>query len=420
MSEPRSAVAETYDALLDLASTPELGAFAYVLVKRSYHIEGDRCREVEPEPLSLDLRPEETEPRLQAGSDFWPVKRATDVVVQGAAWAPPGRKVRQTEVSVQVGEAVKRVAVFGRREVGWDLEDRPWIGEPDYFDHVPLTWDNAYGGLDWRVRPRDADGPWIMELLKSDHPGMYPRNPFGKGYLVVPGEVPEMLMPQLEDPDDLLTGERLVLGNPRRWYEQPWPCCTDWVHPISFPRCVLFAPGVDAWFPGPDDEGMPEVRKGLLMPGYRALMEERGIEGGPHPDFYQEGAAGLVMAGLRGDEPVVLRGLHPEREEIFFRLPGAPQLSITLEGDVLTVEPRLHHVVIRPGEERLTTVWAGSRPLTRMFTPGLHRQIPLEAAVDGEPVVYQTPPTIKDQIAAGKAAAEAKGKTDVEKADQPT
>jgi hypothetical protein len=408
MSEARAAVAETHDAVLDLASTPELGPFAYLLVKRSFEIDSDRCRLAEPEPLLHDLRSEEAPPRLPVGSDFWPVKQATDVVVQGAAWAPPGTQVRHAEVSVQVGGLVKRVAVFGRREVRWDLEDRPLIGEPDPFHRVPLTWDNAYGGLDWRVRARDADDPWVADLLQADHPGMYPRNPFGKGYLVVPGEVPGLLMPQLEDPDDLLDAGRLVLGNPRRWCRQPLPSCLDWLHPVAFPRCALFAPGADAWFAGPEDERMPEVQRGLLPPGYRQLMEQRGPAGGPHPDFYQEASPGLAIPGLQGGEPVVLRGLHPERQELFFRLPGAPELSLALDGVWQAVPPRLHHVVIRPEQQRLAMVWGASLPLTRLYLPGLHRRIPLRASVDGgAPLSYQAPPTIKDRLAAARAAADA-------------
>ena len=39
-------------------------------------------------------------------------------------------------------------------------------------------------------------------------------------------------MPNLEDPDDLLT-ERLLTGDPQLWYRQPLLACCDWLHPID-------------------------------------------------------------------------------------------------------------------------------------------------------------------------------------------
>jgi len=83
---------------------------------------------------------------------------------------------------------------------------------------MPLLYQNAYGGLDNRFH----SGPFERRLhahrrtrLQFDHPGLYPRNPVGKGYLVIPDSFDEVELPNLEDPPDLLTAERLITAQAR-------------------------------------------------------------------------------------------------------------------------------------------------------------------------------------------------------------
>ncbi len=394
---------ETYDAEVDVVVTPGDTGFAQAWIKLTHSAAGGSCAPAEPEPLLHDLRDPDSEPRTQPGTDFWWYKEATDVVVRGSAFAPaPG--ARTMEVSVQVGQVSKRVAVFGPRAVTW-ADGRPRVADPEPFEAVPMTWDNAYGGVDIRVTPDDPDDLMTQLMLEVDHPGRYPRNAAGFGYMVLPGELPEVFMPQLEDPDDLLTAERLVVGDARKWYLQPLPWCLDWVHPETFPRNVLFSDAVDAWYPGPEDAGMPEVRRGYVMEGYRTMMKQRD-EAGPHPRFCQGASHGLVLDGITGGEPVVIRGMHPERSEVSFSLPAPPQLEITVEGDRQAVEPRLHSVVCWPAEEKVTMTYAARRPLTRPFIPGVHGKIPVSLSVNGDaPIEYETPTPVRERVAEAQAEA---------------
>ena len=403
MTPTRKPARDKYDAIVDLVSPEQRGGEAYALVKQTFTIQDGGCRPTPPLPLLHDHRSEDLEPRIRADTDFWHTKQATDVVVLGAARGGPG--VCRSEVSVKVGAVFKRVAVFGRRAVTWNSDGQPCIHAPEPFDEIPLNAEHAYGGLDWRVKPEDADNPLMAALLQSDHPGLYPRNPFGKGYLVVPGEVPEMEMPNLEDPADLLTAERLVTGDPRLWYRQPLPWCLDWTHPAAFPRNVMFAAGIDAWFEGPEDAAMPEVARGLLESGYRTLMAERSMLEGPHPRFYQGASHGLVINDPVPGAPVELRGMHPEHDCLTFSLPAPPRLRMAVDGDWQAVRPRLHHVICEPAEERVSLVYGADRELTRPFVPGIHKKIPVALSVDGDaPLEYETPPTIKERLAAGRAA----------------
>lgn len=409
MTNERTPARGEYDAVVDLGSTPEQGSYVYSLVKRTYAMENNGLTLVEAEPLFHDHRDEDLEPRIVAGTDFWDQKQFTDFVVLGSAFAPGGNPVPQREVSVRVGGVEKRLAVFGKRAITWSDGGAPRIDPPGPFIEMPLTAERAYGGIDWRVALPEAllEDPLVSSQLEADHPGMYPRNPFGKGYLVEPGEVPKLAAPNLEDPKDLLTPDRLIVKDPRVWYKQPLPWHLDWVHPMSFPRNVHFAGGMDAWFEGPEDASMPEVARGFLMPNYRQVMEARALEQGPHPCFFQGASHGLVLPSLQGAEPVVLTGMHPEQEELRFSLPRPPDLRITIEGDEQAVQPRLHHVVCRPTENRVTAVWGGTREMTRMFIPGIHKHIPISLSVDGDtPVSYETPPTLKDQIAQAKKKAQ--------------
>ncbi len=99
---------------------------------------------------------------------------------------------------------------------------------------------------------------------EADHPGVYPRNPWGKGYVVRPGPWDDVWVPNLEEPSDLLSADRLVVGDPTLWYRQPLPWYLGPVPVLTFPRYTHLVADTDAWFPGPQDESMPEVRRGYL------------------------------------------------------------------------------------------------------------------------------------------------------------
>lgn len=129
---------------------------------------------------------------------------------------------------------------------------------------------------------------------KNDHPGLYPRNPFGKGYVVHP-EMPdnEVELPNLEDPSDRLTPEHFFVRDPKLWFQQPLPWCLDWSSALMCRRYVWL--GADAWFLAPEDALLPEVRRGLLPPRFREAADElEDALGAPLP-FLQEASLGMVV-----------------------------------------------------------------------------------------------------------------------------
>ena len=395
-------------AIIDLVSPDGPGGFVYLLVKETYSITDSLLSRIQDEPLVHDIRREDIQPRVSADTDYWPVKYQTDVVVQGFAFT--NGLASQRSISVRVGERTKRVSVFGRRSVHWDSTGQAKIEGPDSFKQVPLTYEHAYGGCDWTVEPLERHDPLLPFKLEFDHPGLYPRNPFGKGYLVRPEACSMVELPNLENPQDLLTKERLTAGDPRLWYKQPIPWCMDWVHPGTFPRNTLLLPDVDAWYPGPEDDRMPEVEGGIHPKGYRSFMAERDISDGAHPLFYQGGSACMVFDDLRPGTPIELEGMHPEKDLISFQLPVAPKIRISIDGNWQLARPNLHHLVCRPAEHIVNVVYGAQRELPRPFFPGIHKKIPVAATVEGQgPIEYQTPPTIRDQLSAAEEAQKNKG-----------
>ena len=231
---------------------------------------------------------------------------------------------------------------------------------------------------------------------KLDHPGMYPRNPFGRGYLVVPGEVPKMLAPSLEDPADLLTAERLITGDPQSWWRQPIPWCLDWTNLAMYPRAGWFSPDVDPWYPVADEKILAEIKRGWLPADHRKNRVK-----GCDPRFFQGASHGLAIERPATGQTLRITGMHPDRPTLDIVLPPTQaEITFIIEGKSTRQAARLHHVVVRPTDEVLTLVFAAEVPLPRPFIPGIHKFIPVAASLDGDtPVDFLTPPTARELIA---------------------
>ena len=386
---------------MDIATEKESGeTFVYALVKYTWAF-GPRGLEARA-PLELlhDFRDESLSPRLVAGTDFWPNKARTDLAVLGSAFAPSGRPVSRLTAAVELAGRRKSIAVFGSRAVTWGSVGGPKIGTAEPFEAMPLGWEHAYGGIDWRVDVPGRDDVEVASRLLVDHPGMYARNPFGMGFLVEEGAVPDMFMPNLEDPEDLLTADRLVLGDPARWFEQPRPATFSWVNPAVFPRHVFFAADVEPWFPPPTDDSLPEIASGDLPASYRDEMGGRSVEQGADPRFKQAASSGLCFDEALEGQRVKLENLHPARPEIAFDLPPArPRMEFSQEGSAEEAEVRLHSVLVEPSEERVSLLYAASQPLRRPFIVGVHKHIPIQLRVDGaESLEFEAPVPILERI----------------------
>lgn len=394
-----------YDAVVDLYPIGRnIPTMAYSLVKLVYRIEGQVCKLTEAEPLFHDIRDPDIQPRLLPGSDFWTTKLTTDVVVRGSAFSPFGNPVDSMLVSVSVGNRSKKIRVFGERVASWTPSSRPMFSPPEAFTEIPLTYSNSYGGIDARVSISDKPLTEMEKIrIQADHPGLYPRNPFGKGYIVLPDAAEDVSLPMLEDPEDLLTPDRLIVDDPKKWYHQPMPWCYEFTNPIQFPRFAYL--GLDAWFTPPDDDRLPEVQRGYLPSRYR---ERYGEDWDPTKEtpspYFQEASLGMIFQSLTENTPIIITGMHSEENSIEFSLPPGPSIEIEIEGQKEAIKPQISNILIEPSKKKVSIVYiARTTGLPRTFIPGIHGFIPLSVIVNGDsPVKYETRPTIRDQLKAGE------------------
>ena len=173
------------------ALTKEEMATPFVLADE-YHGQGD--------PLSSTVRME---------SELAPFKPFTDVVVAGKAYTPGAKKTRQMDISAKIGGRKKTIRVIGDRQCVYNGNSKPSFTDPVEFSEMEIRYERAYGGMDAASDP--------------DLPFAYPRNPMGRGLALknVREAIDGLALPNFEDPVDLLTPERVVLGKPENWNRQP-------------------------------------------------------------------------------------------------------------------------------------------------------------------------------------------------------
>jgi len=318
-----------------------------VIVKRTYRITPDgrteRC--AADQPLRLvdeyydDGDPEWTTVRHE--SELAPYKVATDVVVIGKAYAPGGVPTRQMLVGVQVGFAQKILLVTGDRRCHHRSGGPPVFGDPEPFVEMEIRYERAYGGRD------ETSIPGV--------PFIYPRNPMGTG-VVLRNErdvVEGLALPNVEDPKDLLTPERLLIHEPERWPAQPLPEGFGWRQRAWYPRCALlgsYPPFLDA------GTVTTEEHLGLLPPDHVALAKQSRLK--PLVAHFNNGASlGMIFGDVKGDEPIVLGGLS-EQGVLQFTLPGeTPTILLDIGRGEQPPPPKLHTVSIRVDDRECDLIW---------------------------------------------------------------
>lgn len=330
--------------------TPEGAWILAVLVKRTYDIlPGGRCARSAEDRRLIPGDVHYGDPACSSvrfESDFVPFKVATDVVVEARAYAPGGRPVQQLDVSVSVGPFTKAVRVIGDRVARHRRGAAPVFTDPVPFTEMELRYELAYGGVDIVSDPK--------------MPCVYPRNPLGKGFVIAdrPETVDGLALPNVEDPLDPLTPERLCAGHFMNWERQPAPAGLGWVHKSWRPRA-----GFAGVMPG-DRAVERELRKAYaaaVPPEQREMFEKTEL---PDMDFrfFNGASSGLVLPYLEGDEEVRLVHLSPEGETVF-RLPGdRPRIGVDVGEGPVEPEAVLHTAQIRMEERQVDLVWRGAVP----------------------------------------------------------
>jgi len=267
------------------------------------------------------------------------------VVVIGKAYAPRGAATERITAGVQVGERKKVLAVTGNRRCSFRDGALPVFTDPEPFTEMEIRYERAYGGRDDKSVP--------------DIPFLYPRNFMGAGVVLrnVKEAVEDLPLPNIEDPHDLLTPERLFIEEPDRWHLQPLPQGFGWRQRTWYPRSALLGA-----YPAYLDAGVEtsEERMGLLPKNHVALAKQSRLR--PMEARFANGASlGLIFASFKGDEPVVLGRLTPDCL-LKFSLPGdTPTIGLDLGRGMQPLDPHLHTVSIRPDDLALDLIWRGAQ-----------------------------------------------------------
>lgn len=376
------------DTAVQLSAPRPDGEIALTLLARRTYAVDDAGR-LAPASEQPGLRAEpEWDPAdpelLLADIDFFTHKLRTDVVVRGHVHGD-GR-ARQLLAEVAVAGRAHRLLVHGERRCTLDRTGRVVFSEPTAIERVPLHHTHAYGGRDVAFEERhgnpirsDARCAGLDDAqIAAASPYLYPRNPSGRGYLIeaTRDAVERLALPQLEDPQDRLSPNRLAVGDFRRWSRMPLPHGTGWIDYGWYPRCAFFGvvPICDRF-----DAPPAEVARGLV-PAALAAGDGKQL-----PDFPFEAASGaapaLQLPLLRGGEPVTLKHIHPRRADWQLAVPPAPALAVDArDGTVRPVEPLLHTLLIDADAGRLTVVWRGCAPALRRYLPQELAAMPMRVA----------------------------------------
>lgn len=345
---PRQAVLLAYDA--------DGRQIVSLHIKKTYAIDArGACTPADEQAPLFMPRPEPLAP-WHTEMDILPVKRTTDVIVHALAY---GRGARTCTASIGIGTQRVVYRVFGDRRCIYRGTGSIGFSEAEPFESLPICYENAYGGVD-ETEPLPA--PTTLDEYSRRHPGWYPRNTIGRGYVVRERReaLDELLLPNIEHPDHVLTPENIVVGAPELWWRQPLPWSCDWFSKGWYPQSSFFG-GPPHDLPA-DDHDLAEVRLGWVEAGQRARAERRSASEMLDNRHFDAASLALVFPFLRPDERIELCGMTHD-EQLVVTLPGnCPRMSVRFRGKTHELTPVPNRLVISVEEQRLSIVWHGAWP----------------------------------------------------------
>jgi len=244
---------------------------------------------------------------LTYSSDFADWKPRADLLLTGTCHPPRGADVT-CSVRFAVGSWSKSLRVTGPRTFKPGLLLGGALSDPQPFTHMPLTWENAYGGAG------------------------YARNPVGRGYATNEA-------PTVEHPAHLMRkkGQKRVL-----------PGCFGPISPQWAPRNQRLG---KKWGKSWEKHRKPFYAEDFDWAHFNAAPEDQQLEG-----------------YLRGDEEVVFENLHPQERVWTTRLPGLRIRAFIKDpqGRIHDVQMALDTLYADLDAGRLYLTWRGHIPIARI------------------------------------------------------
>jgi len=288
-----------------------------VAVKGTFSIEPEGTLNVAEEQEEVNIAPKFRGPpessSLLYDTDLPHIKKNTDILIEGHAYAPRGKPVTKINVAMRVGRIKKELRVTG---------DRVWkksfmgvtLSTPQPFIKIPLIYERAFGGTDQTSK-------------NPKYHNWEPRNPVGCGFATKAKHLIGKPAPNIEDPSSLI----------HSWKQRPSP--------------VGFGPIAGHWSPrvelaGTYDEEWEKNRLPLLPQDF-------------NESYYQCAPKDQQVQGyLKGGELFELYRMTPSGE-LKFQLPRITLGFTTYFDDNSTEEHRavLHTVIVKPDISKVVMVW---------------------------------------------------------------
>lgn len=295
---------------------------AYVTVKGTFTLDRRPVPAEKQEPVLLkdEYWKEPTDSSVRWAGEVHLSKPGTDVVLNGNARTPDGRKAPQLDVTLSVGSRTKTVRVFGDRVWKPGLVGMVAMSTPEPFAQMPLVYERAFGGMH---AVGDKEGTVLYE----------PRNPVGRGFVGKRSgkDLKDLPLPNLEDPADLIRGVK----------DTPTPAGFGFIAASWEPRRS---------YAGTYDEAWTKSRSPYLPKDF----DPRFLHAA-HPDLVFE-------RYLAGGERIEVTNVSTEGP-LRFELPRLElATTVRLKGQDLKPALNLETVLIEPDEKRLTLVWRAAVP----------------------------------------------------------
>ncbi len=359
------------------ARLPGVNACLALVANRAYRIEPGRRASPLPDAVAVSTAPTYA-PSSNEGAGRRLVEEAhasavgkplTDVLVRGAARSLRG-PVFVVETGVRVGAARKAVRAVGDRYIAIGAGGLSF-SSPQPFVEMPLVWDHAYGGRDQHAEQlfakHDHRAPMggRGELAPLKPQVLYPRNGAGRGYaLDLDRErFHGALAPNLEDPTDPVTPDRLLSATTTDWIDRPVAACYEPIDLFTFPRAAFF---IRPKFDDPQ-RSVHELSSGAVL--REDLDRPFDLRNLGNPRMYNSAPAGLAVCRLEGAERVSLWNMHARHELLELDLPDdRPKLLLEPPGvGTRELAPLLQTVLIEPDLDRVTLTWVGVLPVAMPY-----------------------------------------------------
>ncbi|MBX2880425.1 MAG: DUF2169 domain-containing protein [Granulosicoccus sp.] len=288
------------------------------------------------DPMPVYTKDVETRYGILPREDIPRLDPAFEVMVLGNAYAPGGRAVQESRVSLQVGHVEQSLIVHGDRHwEGQGADAR--IGAAEPFTRLPLRWDRAFGG----TQEVEIDEDSFVDVTD-------PVNAEGKGF---------NYQPQV---DELAAALKCPAGYPRFKLPRPLPNIESPAAPIAKPDD---SPLPVCWAPCMGSSGIivERIRRAQKAAGDDAELQAQAVTlGSPlmlhraHPDWVIE--APVAEASVR------LEGMTKSGVMEFVLPPVRVVLDVAIAGEERALELHPNTMMLFPDLNKFTLTFRGTLP----------------------------------------------------------